>query len=99
MRKRTSETIGPAWEKSVEVATPYWEKTKEVTTPYVEKTKENAALLSEAMKPRVEAAMKTVSEAAVSAAEYTTEMVTKVAGRPSSSDSGNFSSGGSNMVV
>ena len=95
IKKRTSETIGPAWEKSVEVALPYWEKTKEVTTPYVEKTKENAAILSENMKPRVEAGWKTVSEAAVSAAEYTTELVGKVTGKPSSNDSAQAS----NMTV
>ena len=99
MRKRTTETVGPAWDKSLEAAMPYWEKTKEVTSPYIEKTKENAALLSESMKPTVEAGWKTMSEVAVTAAEYTTNIVTKVAGRPTSNDSGGFSSSGSNMTV
>lgn len=98
MKKRTTDTIVPAWEKSVEVAMPYWEKTREVATPYVEKTKENAAVLAENMKPRVEAGLKLVSEAAVSAAEYTTVFVQKVAGKPST-DSGGYSPNGSNMTV
>lgn len=98
IKKITADTVGSTWDKSVEVATPYWEKTKEVTVPYVEKTKENAAILSENMRPRVEAGWKSVSEAAVSAAEYTTVIVQKVSGK-SSSEAGAFQSNGSNMTV
>lgn len=98
MKKRTADTVGSTWDKSIEVATPYWEKTKEVTVPYVEKTKENAAILTENMRPHVEAGWKSVSEAAVSAAEYTTGIVQKVSFK-STSENGAFDSNGSNMTV
>jgi hypothetical protein len=96
-KKKASETL----EKTVEVAKPYWEKTVEVSAPYVEKAKENAAILQEKAKPHVEEGMKAVTEAAVKAAEITTEFVNNVtkAHPGAGSSAGRGQSSNPNMTV
>ncbi len=43
MKKRASDAVAPAWEKTVEVAAPIWEQTKNTVATAVEKTNETAA--------------------------------------------------------
>lgn len=65
MKKRASDAVAPAWEKTVEVAAPIWEKTKNTVSVAVEKTNETAVVavertkesltaMSEQMRPTVE---------------------------------------------
>mmetsp|Transcript_19381 Transcript_19381/g.21009 ORF Transcript_19381/g.21009 Transcript_19381/m.21009 type:complete len:204 (+) Transcript_19381:67-678(+) len=66
IKRRTSETVTPAWEKTVEVATPVWEQTKVSAHVAYEKTKEGVSTAAEQVKP----ALQTVSTQVAHAAEY-----------------------------
>jgi hypothetical protein len=70
LRTKTAEIVTPAWEKTCEVAAPIWEKTKN-----------SAEVAAEKMRPTLEKGWERVSEAVVTAQEYTIIQVEQLAQR------------------